>query len=227
LPTWRYAEGIIPIVSDLAFEAAAASSGARRLMVVEVKPYRGQPHARENTLADLDQVLRRHLGKFAAVSVAAGFGRQDLRRLVHDYTYCHELAHRVLDGGDVDIAVAVEPPVFPTSPDQMGRQPAAPATVLPRWPRSPESAWLGRLVSASEAVLGLLLRLVALWWRVDRGRLARVVASALRYGRLWTNFRPAVPPGRLMMASGHMTRGPDAARMTQAVIIRGELLALT
>jgi hypothetical protein len=63
--------------------------------------------------------------------------------------------------------------------------------------------------------------LMALWRRVDPGGFARAMAQ-LRAGRIWVDFRPARPPGRLLAASGRLTRGPDCSRMTSALVVRGE-----
>lgn len=79
---------------------------------------------------------------------------------------------------------------------------------------------------ARDYVQAFVLRLIALRRRVEPARFARMLEFQLRTGRLWAAFRPARPPGQLMMASGQVTRGPDGARMTQALVIRGELLAL-
>jgi hypothetical protein len=67
-----------------------------------------------------------------------------------------------------------------------------------------------------------ILRLLAVWRQSDRIRFVPMLASQLPAGWLWVEFRPACPPGRLVAASGHMTRGPDASRMTSALVVRGE-----
>jgi hypothetical protein len=99
-----------------------------------------------------------------------------------------------------------------------------------RWP----SAWSGEVVhiqsgpwmSPRVVVHRFVLWLITLWRRADSARFARALMLQLRgAGRLWADFRPAKPPGQLMMASGHVTRGPDVARMTQVLVICGEPLA--
>lgn len=82
------------------------------------------------------------------------------------------------------------------------------------------------LVSPREVVREFMLRLIALWRRIDPARFARALARQLRVSRLWAHFRPARAPGRLTVASGHVTRGPDVSRMTEVLVVRGEPLAL-
>lgn len=78
-----------------------------------------------------------------------------------------------------------------------------------------------RRAGTETPVWEFVLRLMELWRRADPAGFARALAQ-LRAGRLWVDFRPARPPGRLLASSGHMTRGPDASRMTSALVVRGE-----
>lgn len=43
----------------------------------------------------------------------------------------------------------------------------------------------------------------------------------------WTTERSGQLPGRLVAAGEHMTRGPNIARMTSVLVIRGEPFACT
>ncbi|GAA0238045.1 hypothetical protein GCM10010492_41440 [Saccharothrix mutabilis subsp. mutabilis] len=69
-----------------------------------------------------------------------------------------------------------------------------------------------------EALGRLLQRLAELRRRVDAWRAGRPTRSAVR---IEFRVRTSRPPGRALVSSRHVTRGPDVPRTTPAMVVRG------
>jgi 3-oxoacyl-(acyl-carrier-protein) synthase len=132
-------------------------------------------------------------------------------------------------------ALRLSPPVDPkwdrpVDPDDPRLLPAPGPSAYDAWePRTGLDTWSTplrphRLVSARDLVREFVQGLISLWRKADPARFARSHALRQRTGQLWGRFRPARAPGRLTVASGHVTRGPDLPRMT--LVVRGELRAV-
>jgi hypothetical protein len=151
---------------------------------------------RNATEATIEATVRRRLSRQTGLQVAraAGIGKQALLSI--SYGDLH--SKNITLGGSPHCCQTVETGFFEQRP-------------LP-WPH--------RRVDPSAVVREFMLRLIALWRRVDAARFVRLLVLQLCNRRLWKTNRPTRPPGQLVVASGHVTRGPDVLRMTR--FIRGE-----
>lgn len=137
-----------------------------------------------------------------------------------------ELLQSIVEqSGEQDVLLPLLAPLVREMVQLRGRRDEARSAQVADAVRECVPRLLARLRRVKPVRFGPVL-LVVLWRRVDRARAARALSVRCLAGRLWTDFRSARPPGRVVTASGRVTRGPDASRTTHVSVVCGEPFTL-
>lgn len=87
------------------------------------------------------------------------------------------------------------------------------------------SSWVVVRLRPLQALHHFLERLIMMGQRADGARMSRL-ALAAKARRTRARYRSAEPPGHVVTSSRRPPRGPDRARMTSVLIMRGEPVTL-